>query len=151
MGMFRQGNCELDINTVLAQLSQSHLLRDSFDEEQADSPDIVEDNILYYVSGYLVRHFLSHQPPDCVCRRFLENDDPQLTASHQFLAMLKSSNFTQEIFANVTVPSDNCFDDVKSLKAHFLQEIGVVAHVQDVNTCPRKQSLGLCVKAGVLH
>lgn len=81
-------------------------------EEQPASHNIVEDNVLYYVGGYLVRQILVHRPPHCVCSALLKNADRQLCASHQYFAMFKASNISSDLFGNVTVPSDECFQDI---------------------------------------
>lgn len=144
VALFSEGNCEQDRSTVLAQMSEPpHSLPTTCDaaptvdmlpdEEQPASHDIVEDNVLYYVGGYLVRQFLLHRPPDCVCNTLLKNADRQLCASHQYFAMFKASNISSDLFGNVTMPSDDCFQDIKAMEACFLEYIGAVAHLPNVS------------------
>lgn len=102
-------------------------------EEQLASHDIVEDNVLYYVGGYIVRQFLLKRPPHCVCSALLKNVDRRLCATHQYFAMLKANNISPDLFGNITVPSADCFEDLKVMEACFLEHIGVVAHLPNVN------------------
>lgn len=80
-----------------------------------------------------MRQFLLNRPPHCVCSALLKNANRQLCASHQYFAMFKASNISSDLFGNVTVPSDDCFQDIKAMEACFLEYIGVVAHLPNVN------------------
>ncbi|CAN8017612.1 unnamed protein product [Ixodes persulcatus] len=87
--MVAQGNSELDRSSVLAQLLQMPALACaatvSVESQKSDSLDIINVNILHYVTGYIMRHFLILLQPECVGSCFLRNRNPQLAGSHQFL------------------------------------------------------------------
>ncbi|CAN7977985.1 unnamed protein product [Ixodes persulcatus] len=82
--MVAQGNSQLDRSSVLAQLLQmpAPACAATVSVESQNSLDIIKVNILHYVTGYIMRHFLMLLQPECVASYFLRNRNPQLAGSH---------------------------------------------------------------------
>ncbi|KAM7281500.1 uncharacterized protein ISCGN_005954, partial [Ixodes scapularis] len=146
-------NCEDDTSFLLAELSifpvsvlttgAAQLSQASGDEAvqvypsvsdtSPEVPDIVKDNVVYYVSGSLVKSFLRSKSADCVCERFLTDKGPeQLHGSHQFYSLLAANNVPESLFGDLTAPSDACYEYVQQLEARFLKKIDSLIHLGDV-------------------
>ncbi|KAM7294400.1 uncharacterized protein ISCGN_023906 [Ixodes scapularis] len=144
-------NCEDDTSFLLAELSTfpvsvlttgaAQLSQASGDEAvqvypsvsdtSPEVPDIVKDNVVYYVSGSLVKSFLRSKSADCVCERFLTDEGPeQLHGSHQFYSLLAANNVPESLFGDLTAPSDACYEYVQQLEARFLKKIDSLIHLE---------------------
>ncbi|XP_042149667.1 uncharacterized protein LOC121837877 [Ixodes scapularis] len=105
----------------------------SVSDTSPEVPDIVKDNVVYYVSGSLVKSFLRSKSADCVCERFLTDEGPeQLHGSHQFYSLLAANNVPESLFGDLTAPSDACYEYVQQLEARFLKKIDSLIHLGEV-------------------
>lgn len=155
MRLSKQGNCEEDTALMLASLAtkndmpeQTAAVQDTTQGVRQQMPSlpnqpdsvtpsgewskIVNDNILYYVAGCLVKDFIRKSPNGCACERFLKPDDQEaLSGEHQFYALLRAHDVPGDLFGNITVPSDECFLHVQNMETVFLDMIGAVSHLPD--------------------
>ncbi|KAM7307928.1 uncharacterized protein ISCGN_011564 [Ixodes scapularis] len=143
-------NCEDDTSFLLAELStfpvsvlttgaaqlgqasgdEAVQVYPSVSDTSPEVPDIVKDNVVYYVSGSLVKSFLRSKSADCVCERFLTDEGPeQLHGSHQFYSLLAANNVPESLFGDLTAPSDACYEYVQQLEARFLKKIDSLIHL----------------------
>lgn len=150
MKLSRKGNCEEDSAVMLSEMAtrnsnaatstQTPHAAMEGTQEPTPSPHtrekgIVDENVSYYMTGCLVREFLKRRPQECVCERFLKPEDAEsLHSSHQFLALLRAHDVPGELFANVTVPSEELFHHVQEMETIFLDTVGSVAQCDNVKT-----------------
>lgn len=137
-------NCEDDTSFLLAELStfpvsvlttgaaqlgqasgdEAVQVYPSVSDASPEVPEIVKDNVFYYVSGSLVKSFLRNKSADCVCECFLTDEGSgQLHGSHQFYSLLAANNVPESLFGDLTAPSDACYEYVQQLEARFLKKI----------------------------
>lgn len=155
MKLSRAGNCEQDTSLMLASLAiendtdsnptptvpvqsleapgQSQGRAQLVTATAGNTSPVVEDNVLYYVAGCLVKDFVKNATNDCVCERFLKPEGAgTLGGAHQFFALLKAHDVPGELFGDITVPSDECFNCIQSMETSFLDNIGSMCHQQNV-------------------
>ncbi|KAH9384075.1 hypothetical protein HPB48_026058 [Haemaphysalis longicornis] len=142
-------NCEQDKSVLLTELKR--LLSDVAGQGQSQSTastsldvpehlsetdlpslDVLEANIVCYVSGYLVHTFLKSKACDS-CRQLLKSPSQDLASSNQVFMMFKAVEIEGRTLGNLAVPTEMAFHHVARLEQLFSVAINDVAHKEWVS------------------
>lgn len=134
-------NCQADKAVLLTELKKLRLdqesptVADTFSSNLSDTEepaDVLESNIVCYVSGYLVQAFLKKAP--CLqCKDLLKDKSQDLSSPNQISMMFKAVEMQDKTLGNLTVPTEAAFNFVRKLEEEFSVQIGAVAHLRGVS------------------
>lgn len=97
-----------------------------------ESVNVLEANIVCYVSGYLVHTFLKKKACE-KCTVLLKDSSQELSSNSQVYMMFRAVEIEGKPLGHLTVPTQAALSFVHKLEALFNAQIGAVAHLVGVS------------------